>query len=191
MPCSHKTSCGMFPVISLSSALKVWQTFYCDGDYKTCQRYQRSIAGEPVPSTLLPNGKSLDVIPHTEPAAGCGEPMPTAAPAAARSAAAVPAAPSAQRTAAESSARSSYYLRFQAHNAKTVLQQALAKLRELAIGVDAAIDKPADADGLQTCIVITDHAPEMNIYRAIVRIEDMTEVVGGVRSVRVDSVPVA
>lgn len=186
MSCSHRTSCGMFPVISLSSALKIWQTFYCDGNYESCQRYQRSIAGEPVPRTLLPNGKMLDVAVGPDPAAGCGAASPPAAPVAERRASVI----SAPAT-TSASTRSSYYLRFQSKNGQRALQHALAKLQELAVSVDAGLHKPVDAAGLETCIVITDHAPEMDIYRAIVRIEELDDVIGTVRSVRLDNAPAA
>ena len=46
MACTHKDSCALFPVISLSSALMIWQTFYCDGQHETCLRFQRSLKGE-------------------------------------------------------------------------------------------------------------------------------------------------
>lgn len=186
MSCSHKTSCGMFPIISLSSALKIWQTFYCDGEYKTCERYRRSIAGEPVPRTLLPNGKMLDVAASPEPTTTCGTASPPAAPIVER-----PTAVATARVNAEVSARSSYYLRFQAKDGRQALQRATAKLQELAIRVDAELRKPPGADGLQTCILVTDYAPEMDIYRAIVRIEDLDDVAGTVRSVRLDSAPTA
>mgnify|MGYP000052917360 CR=1 FL=1 len=186
MSCSHKTSCGMFPIISLSSALKIWQTFYCDGKYETCERYRRSIAGEPVPRTLLPNGKMLDVATGPEPAAACG-----AASSSPTSVAERPAAIATTPVNTTASTRSSYYLRFQSKDGQRALQHAAAKLQELAVGVDAGLRKPSGADGLQTCIVITDYAPEMDIYRAIVRIEDLEDVVGTVRSVRLDSAPAA
>lgn len=188
MSCSHKTSCGMFPIISLSSALKIWQAFYCDGNYATCQRYQRSIAGEPVPGTLLPNGKMLDVATAAEPADGCGAPHPT--PAAAPTAVIAPSALATVVT-PTTSGRSAYYLRFRSKDGERALQRALDNLRDLGIGVDAGLRKPAGADGLHTCILITDHAPEMNVYRAVVRIEDLDDVVGPVRSVRVDSASAA
>lgn len=186
MSCSHKTSCGMFPVISLSSALKIWQTFYCDGNYESCQRYQRSIAGEPVSRTLLPNGKMLDVAMGPESTTGCGAASPSVAATAERRAPAV-----STPTSVGVPTRSSYYLRFQSKDGHRALQHAMAKLQELAVSVDAGLHKPVDADGLETCIVITDHAPEMDIYRAIVRIEELDDVIGTVRSVRLDNAPAA
>lgn len=194
MSCSHKKSCAMFPIISLSSALQIWQTFYCDGDYKNCQRYLRSIAGEPVASTLLPNGKTLELnsttTPRTDrapsttttnaaPIAPSPKPSPTPA-----------SSPAAHdRPATGGTSHSSYYLRFQSRDGGA-LQRALDTLRELAVGIDLSAHKAGDG-GLQICTVITEQAPEMNVYRAIVRIEDMADVVGNVRSVRLDTRTVA
>ncbi len=59
MACSHTTTCPLFPLISVNSALKVWKTFYCEGKYDNCARYQLSHSGKSVPANLLPNGKSL------------------------------------------------------------------------------------------------------------------------------------
>lgn len=61
MACSHTDDCELYPQISLSSALKVWQVFYCEGDYEKCVRYQTAAEGRPVPVTLLPNGKELEI----------------------------------------------------------------------------------------------------------------------------------
>lgn len=61
MSCSHISNCALYPQISLSSALKIWQVFYCEGDFSKCSRYQASVAGKPVPDTLLPNGKNLEL----------------------------------------------------------------------------------------------------------------------------------
>ncbi|MBE9516640.1 MAG: hypothetical protein IME93_06645 [Proteobacteria bacterium] len=61
MSCTHTDSCELYPQISLSSALKVWQVFYCEGDFAKCARFQASSEGQSVPVTLLPNGKELDI----------------------------------------------------------------------------------------------------------------------------------
>ncbi|MDH5633851.1 MAG: ACT domain-containing protein [Gammaproteobacteria bacterium] len=60
MSCSHASGCALYPQISLSSALKVWQVFYCEGDFSKCARFQASSRGEAVPANLLPNGKKLE-----------------------------------------------------------------------------------------------------------------------------------
>ena len=189
MSCSHKKSCGMFPVISLSSALQIWQTFYCDGDYKNCQRYLRSIAGEPVASTLLPNGKTLELNSTAVPR--IDRTSSTTAPGAVPVAPPTPSpVPTDTRPVTGDASRSSYYLRFQSRNGNGALQRALDMLRALAVDVDLSAHKAGDGD-LQICTVITEQAPEMNVYRAIVRIEEMADVVGSVRSVRLETRTVA
>jgi hypothetical protein len=61
LPCSHRGSCELFPKFALRGALKVWTTFYCDGNHQACERFKRSQRNEPVPPNLLPNGKELDL----------------------------------------------------------------------------------------------------------------------------------
>lgn len=60
-PCSHVRTCELFPKFALRGALKVWTTFYCEGNHESCERFKRSLRGEPVPPNLLPNGKELDL----------------------------------------------------------------------------------------------------------------------------------
>lgn len=62
--CSHVRSCELFPRFGLRASLKVWKTCYCDGQYERCERFQRALRGEPVPPTLLPNGKELLLDPQ-------------------------------------------------------------------------------------------------------------------------------
>lgn len=59
--CSHIPTCELFPRFGLRSALKVWQTFYCEGSYEACARYRQALTGKPVPPNLLPNGRELDL----------------------------------------------------------------------------------------------------------------------------------
>ena len=59
MVCTHIKTCALFPQLSLNSALKVWQVFYCEGHFDRCSRYQLACEGKPVPITLLPNGKNM------------------------------------------------------------------------------------------------------------------------------------
>jgi len=40
-------------------SIELWKTHYCDGDYKRCVRYERSLKGQVVPLNLLPNGKEI------------------------------------------------------------------------------------------------------------------------------------
>jgi len=60
-PCSHIGSCELFPKFGLRGSLKVWTTFYCEGNHQNCERFKRALRGEPVPVNLLPNGKELDL----------------------------------------------------------------------------------------------------------------------------------
>lgn len=60
-PCSHLATCELFPKFALRGALKVWITFYCQGNHQGCARFQRSLRNEPVPPNLLPNGRELDL----------------------------------------------------------------------------------------------------------------------------------
>jgi len=53
----------------LKAALRVWQINYCQSEYTRCARYQLACAGKRMPSTLLPNGKTLAL----EPAAATGK----------------------------------------------------------------------------------------------------------------------
>lgn len=57
MPCSHSSSCPMFPY--LNGSIVEWRRAYCDSSsgWNSCARYQLSLRGEPVPVALLPNGR--------------------------------------------------------------------------------------------------------------------------------------
>jgi hypothetical protein len=59
MNCPHVSGCALYPRFSLVALLRLWQVRYCQADYKKCARYQLSLAGKPVPLTLLPNGQHL------------------------------------------------------------------------------------------------------------------------------------
>lgn len=62
MSCSHIKSCELFVQFALNPALDVWKDHYCEGSqHAACARYQRSLVGQPVPLTLLPNGKIVSV----------------------------------------------------------------------------------------------------------------------------------
>ncbi|MCC6806381.1 MAG: hypothetical protein IT381_03065 [Deltaproteobacteria bacterium] len=59
MSCPHKDGCVLFPLFALKASLKTWQIRYCDADYSRCERFEKAQRDEPVPDSLLPNGKSL------------------------------------------------------------------------------------------------------------------------------------
>lgn len=63
MSCSHVESCELFVQFALNPALDVWKTYYCHGNFQECVRFVRSSSGQPIPLTLLPNGKALSTKP--------------------------------------------------------------------------------------------------------------------------------
>jgi len=65
MSCSHVKNCELFVQFALNPALEVWKDHYCEGDHTRCARYQRSNASQPVPLTLLPNGKIVSITTST------------------------------------------------------------------------------------------------------------------------------
>ena len=63
MRCPNMEACALFPVFSNAPFLKVWQITYCESsEHKRCARFAGMCKGEPVPATLLPNGKHLPVL---------------------------------------------------------------------------------------------------------------------------------
>jgi len=185
MACTHKDSCALFPVISLSSALKIWQTFYCDGQHETCVRFQRSLKGEKVAPNLLPNGKELDLIVAETAAKPASTPVaPAPAEAAPASAASNPTpakpAPAAVGTNAP---QYSYYLRFRIQDTPGLADKIIQEIRKTGIGIDATITKPAPQNGARCLIIITDQGPELELYQAILRIEAIEGVIAKVKSI--------
>ena len=65
--CTHVSGCPLFP--KLNASLRGWRDAYCDSDtgWSACARYQRSLSGQVVPLTLLPNGRDALAIAPTEP----------------------------------------------------------------------------------------------------------------------------
>lgn len=70
--CPQTTSCGLQRSISMKEALRVWQSFYCDGVFRRCERYKLALAGESVPDKLLPNGRLIDLAEAAALVAGSG-----------------------------------------------------------------------------------------------------------------------
>jgi hypothetical protein len=64
--CPNLTRCPLFAHFRVKASLSVWQTFYCEADYQRCERFQLGASGRPVPATLLPNGKHLQVAELAE-----------------------------------------------------------------------------------------------------------------------------
>ena len=48
----------------MREALRVWQSFYCEGAFARCERHKLLASGRDVPDRLLPNGRLLDVVPE-------------------------------------------------------------------------------------------------------------------------------
>lgn len=69
MACSHIESCELFVQFALNPALDIWKDHYCEGNFKTCMRYQKSQTGSQIPLTLLPNGITIEISGNDE---SCG-----------------------------------------------------------------------------------------------------------------------
>ncbi len=57
MACPIAAECAIHASISMKEALRVWQSFYCDGIFARCERYKLATAGADIPERLLPNGR--------------------------------------------------------------------------------------------------------------------------------------
>ncbi len=60
MSCTHVSNCELFAQFAQNPALILWKTHYCHAGFQSCARYQRSLVGDSIPLTLLPNGKSIE-----------------------------------------------------------------------------------------------------------------------------------
>jgi len=60
MACPQAEKCELQKSIGMRAALKVWQSFYCEGCFGRCERFKLSESGRTVPARLLPNGRLLD-----------------------------------------------------------------------------------------------------------------------------------
>jgi hypothetical protein len=61
MPACPKTqTCGLQQHTRMREALRVWQSFYCEGAFARCERFKLAAAGIDVPQRLLPNGRLQD-----------------------------------------------------------------------------------------------------------------------------------
>lgn len=54
----------------MRAALRVWESFYCDGSFARCERYKLVVLGAAVPDELLPNGRLVDLRGERPQAAG-------------------------------------------------------------------------------------------------------------------------
>jgi hypothetical protein len=46
----------------MREALRVWQSFYCEGAFARCERHKLATAGRAIPDKLLPNGRLQDPL---------------------------------------------------------------------------------------------------------------------------------
>jgi hypothetical protein len=60
----------------MEAALHVWESFYCDGAFRRCERFRLRETGSDVPARLLPNGRLLDGDGEGRPAATRTDPTP-------------------------------------------------------------------------------------------------------------------
>jgi hypothetical protein len=61
MPACPKTqTCALQQHIGMREALRVWESFYCEGAFTRCERFKLAAAGVEVPQRLLPNGRLQD-----------------------------------------------------------------------------------------------------------------------------------
>ena len=45
----------------MTAALRVWESFYCDGSHTRCERFKLYAGNRQVPDRLLPNGRLVEV----------------------------------------------------------------------------------------------------------------------------------
>jgi hypothetical protein len=57
--CPNINKCAMFPRFSLETALKIWQSYYCNRNFASCERYKKLASGHTVPDNLLPDGRFM------------------------------------------------------------------------------------------------------------------------------------
>lgn len=72
MACTHQGTCPLQRNIGMAAALRVWQSFYCEGSFTRCERYKLHQSGHAIPPGLLPNGRFGDTGEDPGPAARSG-----------------------------------------------------------------------------------------------------------------------
>ncbi|HET8539482.1 MAG TPA: hypothetical protein VFL83_06390 [Anaeromyxobacter sp.] len=70
--CPHASSCALSRNISMREALRVWQSFYCEGAFVRCERYKLATLGRAIPDKLLPNGRLQDTEEVPAPVSAAG-----------------------------------------------------------------------------------------------------------------------
>jgi len=208
MACSHTTTCPLFPLISVNSALKVWKTFYCEGNYNNCARFNMSRSGKSVPANLLPNGKTLTAtgmasedastpdqkIKAVEKAApqiveemasiDLGEPVVEAAPA---TRASKPAPAASVEEFAATGDTSSWYLRIMFNIDTGVVANVIQALGRHRVKIDAMCEKRQNgAQVKMVLVVLTDQVTDENLSAALADLKAMPVVVGSIKKIKLE-----
>ncbi len=179
MACSRKDSCELFPLISINGALKIWQSFYCDGNYHTCIRYQLGLEGKPIPSSLLPNGKNLDLSSSAlqeETKTDKQAEQDHSSDSLASDALVNNGDDTGQAISDvdENESCSNFYLRMQTDGSADLHARIAAVLHQFGIMIDMMIEKPPLKEGsAKSAIFLTDFVPGKNIDEALLRIGDL------------------
>ena len=212
MACSHTTTCPLFPLISVNSALKVWKTFYCEGKYHNCARYNLSKSGQPVPVNLLPNGKSLSMSGMatenlTEPTAK-SEAVERVAPQIIEEMASIDldgdVSEKIDATVAEATRKSpvkaaaapveevngdtsSWYIRLAANTDTGVVGSVIQAFGQQRIKIDAMSEKrQSGPDIAVVLIVLTDQTTEDNLNTALGQLKSLPTIVGPVKKIKLE-----
>ena len=213
MACSHTTTCPLFPLISVNSALKVWKTFYCEGKYHNCARYSLSKSGQSVPVNLLPNGKSLSMagtsVEDIDEAKSRTEAVERVAPqiieemasieldldidgieeeAFAKTSAPEPGASAAPATSEPLNGdTSSWYVRLAANTDTGVVGSVIQAFGQQRIKIDAMSEKrQAGPEVAMVLIVLTDQTTEEKLDTALGNLGSLPSIVGPVKKIRLE-----
>ena len=57
--CPNIEGCSLYPLLTLESSLRIWQTMFCRGRFERCARFELARSGQEVPLNLMPNGQRL------------------------------------------------------------------------------------------------------------------------------------
>lgn len=188
MACSRKDNCELFPLISINGALKIWQSFYCDGNYHTCVRYQLGLEGKPIPISLLPNGKNLDlssaseVVEQTSGTSGSNsddkqKPAHVTEPSVSPSVSTYSDNESSENfenTEQLTTAASNFYLRMQTNGSADLHAKIAGILHQFGVEVDMMIEKQSGIDQEnKSAIFLTDYVTEKDVREALLRIGEL------------------
>lgn len=210
MACSHTTTCPLFPLISVNSALKVWKTFYCEGNYNNCARFNMSRTGKSVPANLLPNGKSLTAtgmaseeattpdqkakavekaapqIVEEMASIDLGEPIASATSAAVATRPAREAAPKVEEFAATGDT-SSWYLRVMFNVDTGVVANVIQALGRHRVKIDAMSEKRQNGAQVKMVLVmLTDQVSDESLSAALADLKAMPVVVGSIKKIKLE-----